>query len=153
MKAELADPDTRRPRRARVGAGPGHLVLIALFLAGPSACLDTQDPDPPAEARITISGTSPDSLRLITSTDFFEQIVGDSEIQAVLVQADTLAVLPPFETQVSLRSVGEVFVRVSQEGTTPSNVTVQVFLDGELEYDRTATLSQGGALEYRYLGR
>ena len=128
------------------------VVLGGLGLVGAAACVSTDAEVKPQNARVTITGTSELPLQLVTSIDFFEQIVGDDPtVQAVLVAADTTAVTLPFEQTIALDELGSVLVRLIQPDSMPSTVLMQVMLDGELEYNQAATLSQGASIEYRFV--
>ena len=128
------------------------VAVAAVLAAAPGCSLGTEADEKPTSARITVTGTTSSPLQLVVSTDFFEQIIGDGiEIQAVLITADTLSVTPPFEEVTALDELGSVFYRLIQPDSVPSTVTMRVFLDEALEYDQDATLSQGGALEYRFV--
>lgn len=127
-------------------------VAAGLGLAGLAGCISSDAEVKPQSARVTITGTSEIPLQLVTSIDFFEQIIGDDPtIQAVLVTADTTAVTLPFEQTIALDELGSVLVRLIQPDSMPSTVSMQVWLDGVLEFDRNATMSQGGSLEYRFV--
>jgi len=130
-------------------------VAIACVLGVTTACsLSTENPTP-TSARIAVTGTGTTPLQLIVSTDFFEQIIGEgTEIQAVLITADTFSVGLPFEQTTPLTELGSVLYRLIQPDSVPSTVTMQVFVDEQLEYEQSnATLSQGGSLEFRFLFR
>jgi hypothetical protein len=137
--------------RSRMVATLG-IVFGGLGLAGAAGCVSTDADVKPQNARVTITGASELPLQLVTSTNFFEQIVGDDPtVQAVLVAADTTAVTLPFEQTIALDELGSVLVRLIQPDSMPSTVSMQVMLDGVVEYDQAATLSQGGSIEYRFV--
>ena len=142
-----------RVRRFNILAKAG-LFALASGLVGVVACVSTDADVRPQNARVTVTGTSPTPLQLVTSTDFFEELIGEgTEIRAILVDADTTVVNPPFDQTFPLSSLGSVLVRLIQPDSTPSDVTMQVWLDGVLEYEQAATMSQGASIEYRFVFR
>ncbi len=140
-----------RDRRFKILAKAGIFVL-ASGLVGMVGCVSTDGDVKPQNARVTVTGTTATPLQLVTSTDFFEEIIGEgTEIRAILVEADTTVVNPPFDQTFPIGSLGSVLVRLIQPDSTPSDVTMQVWLDGVLEYNQAATMSQGASIEYRFI--
>ena len=130
-------------------------VLIALVgMAGTAACSSGTQPDSkPTEAQIRVEGTSTVPLQLLTSRDFFETVnQGTGEIRQVLNTADTVFIETlPYEARVPLTSLGSIYVELANLEDTPANVRLQVDLDNGQGYDRSATMSEGGALVYAYV--
>jgi hypothetical protein len=128
----------------------GGLVTVALVAV--AACSTSTSPDTkPTSAEIRVTGTAPDSLRLIVSTDFFETIDQvDGTRGQVFNSADTsyITTLPYTET-VALTDLGSIVVDVSNPSDVPATVRLMVEVDsGQNPYDREATMSEGGALRY-----
>jgi hypothetical protein len=131
----------------------GGIALISVFGLLGGCSLSTENPTP-TSARITVTGSGTTPLELVVSTDFFEQIIGEgTEITAVIVTADTFSIDLPFEQTTALDDLGNVLYRLIQADSTPSNVTMQVFVDDNLEYNQDAAISQGASLEFRFLFR
>ncbi len=126
--------------------------LVALALVAVAACSTSTSPDTkPTSAEIRVTGTAPDSLRLIVSTDFFEtfdQVEGTRD--QVFNTADTsfITTLPYTET-VALTDLGSIVVDVSNPSDLAATVRLVVEVNsGQSPYDREATMSEGGALRY-----
>jgi len=131
-------------------------VAVVLGMALLPACsLSTESEPPPTTARVVIQGSAPNSLILVVSNNYYEQIIGDNtQIAAVLVTADTVSVDDfPFEHTFALNSRGAALARLIQPDSAEATVTMQVYLDGREEYNQSATLAQVASLEYRYLHR
>lgn len=141
------------PRHKTTLTGVAGIVLVgACGVLG--ACSLGTDSDIPTSARISVTGTGTSPLQLIVSTNFFEQIIGEgTEIEAVLIEADTLSIDIPYEATTMLNELGSVLYRLVQPDSVPSVVTMQVFVNDELEYTQDASISQGGSLEYRHIFR
>jgi hypothetical protein len=138
--------------RSRIVRQIAYPTLVGALLIGVAACSSTTDPDvKPTEAEIRITGTMPDSVRLIISTDFFETFDQVNGVRnQVFNTADTLYVTSlPYTQTVALTDLGSVVVDVSNPFDDPATVRLFVELDsGQPPYDREAMMSQGGALRY-----
>ncbi len=122
--------------------------MLAVTTACSTADTPTEKPD---SARVQIEGTAPNPLRLIVSTDFFETVDEfTGEVVAVFNTADTLDIGLPFELTV-LTEQGSVLFRLTQPEAEPATVRMRAFIDGRQDYDQSATMSEGGTLEYRYV--
>lgn len=127
-------------------------MLLALLIT--AACTSsTQPQDRPSSARIRAEGTAPGPLELIVSTQFYEvQDAVTLEISQVIEVADTFQIDLPYESTVDLSATGSVLVNLANPDSVPANVRLRVNLDtGQDPYDRTATMSEGGALRYVFL--
>ena len=153
----LASP---APPRSRCNAGFHHALLglganllpVAVFLA--SGMLVTcnvldDDQDLPATARIEITGTAPEHLELVTSTDFVR--TGNLETGGTsteIVHADTALVRPRFDQEYRIDQTHRFLVRVTNHGLEPATIVLTVAFDGVASHEQPATLSAGGALEF-----
>lgn len=132
------------------GRGAGALLLSTLAMA----CVNTTAPEErPTSARVRVEGTAPGQLQLVVSTDFFQvQDALTLEVRDVIESADTTFIDLPYESTVDLGVVGSVLVDLANPDSIPANVRLRVDLNtGENPYDRSATMSLGGALRYVYL--
>ncbi len=130
-------------------------ALTALMVVGASAACSsgTQPEEKPTQARIRVEGSAPGPLQLVVSTNFFEvvdQFTG--EIRQILNTADTTAIgTLPYDGTVQLTSLGSVYVSVANEDAAAANVRLRVDLDERQAYDRSATMSEGGALIFAFV--
>lgn len=136
------------PRTRRV-AGGGAL-LAALLLTG--ACdLTTGPDDQPTRAEITIEGTSPNPLKLITSLDFVETFNRTTlQYGAVLNKSDTVEITLPYSGTVQIGDLGSVYVELFQPQVPTASVRMRVNLDNGESYDQNATLSDKASLIYYF---
>ena len=100
-----------------------------------------------------MDGTTPVPLELVVSIDFYEvQDAVTLEVSQVIQSADTTLITPPYDQTVDLGVGGSVLVKLANHDVTPANVRLRVDLDtGQDPYDRSATMSEGGALRYVFL--
>ncbi|MDT8342132.1 MAG: hypothetical protein RQ751_11525 [Longimicrobiales bacterium] len=130
------------------------LVFGAAFvvLGVTAACSTTTEPDEkPTRADIQVTGESTVPLRLVVSTDFFETLDQVSGVRAqVFNSADTTFIETlPFERTVQLTDLGSIVVDLSNPSEIEASVRLQVTVDsGQEPFDRSAIMSQGGALRY-----
>ena len=143
-----------RSLRRSTGRSVRNVFFTLTVLGGVAACSSGTEPDSkPTEARIRVEGTSTVPLQLLTSLDFFETVDPISgEIRQILNTADTVFVdALPYDATVPLTSLGSIYVELANLEDTPANVRLQVDLDNGQGYDRSATMSEGGALVYAYV--
>lgn len=132
--------------------GRGAVALLLSTVA--VACVNSTAPEErPTSAHIQVEGTAPGPLRLIVSTDFYQvQDAVTFEVREIVEVADTTLIDLPYEGTVDLGVGGSVLVDVANPDSVPANVRMRVDLDtGQASYDRSATMSEGGALRYVYL--
>ncbi len=87
----------------------------------------------------------------MVSTDFVETINdATAERGAIFNTADTTTINTlPYTDVVLLTDQGSIVVDVANPSDTPATVRLQVNLDtGQSPYDRTAIMSEGGALRF-----
>lgn len=131
-------PAPERARRALTVA----LACLAILACG------ILDEGAPETARIVISGpTHP--VRLVTSSDFDAVTRADGDGRDVTVfSADTAAVSVPFDQRYGLGARGRIFVLVGSDTTAVSPVTLQVYIDGELRFQRSTRFAGGDVMEF-----
>ena len=132
----------------------GRTMAAAAIFMGLQACgLGSTDVDtPPETARIVVEGTAPSTLRLVYSTDFIETYDQVEDIYGQsLADSDTLAIDLPFETTVALlegNGDGSIFVELTNLELATASVTMKVYVDGKIEYNQAATMSDGASLRF-----
>lgn len=131
--------------------GPVVVAVAALLTAACSS--GTQPDEKPTEAAIRVEGTSPGPLRLVISTDFYEELhSATGEILQIFNSSDTLTVSSlPFQHTEPVGSLGSVYVSLSNEADESADVRLRVDLDNGRGYDQSATMSEGGALTWVYV--
>ena len=132
-------------------AATAAALAFALMTGG--ACSLTSSPDSkPTTAEITIEGTTPNPLKLITSTDFFEQLNTDTGVLTpILVTSDTVLVTPPYNKTLSLGAFASVYVELLQPEVETATVYMKVDLDNGEGYEQNATLADGAQLIYYFV--
>jgi hypothetical protein len=123
-------------------------VVLAL-----AACnLGTNLDDIPTTARVRVAGAAPDEIKLIVSTDFFEQLNLETlERRAVLQTSDTLTLTLPYDQTWDLTELASVYVELLYEPTSTASVTMRVNLDNGESYEQAATMSTGAQLIYYWI--
>lgn len=145
----------RREGRGRVRpALPGiaPLLLPALILAGAAGCsglLDTSRGDVPDEARVILDGTAEEELELVVSNDFV-RLEGGSGSE--LLTSDTLLVSPSFEEAYGFGARRRFLVRLANPDGGEADVTLSVYFDDELRYERPSDLADE-TLEFNFIFR
>jgi hypothetical protein len=122
------------------------LVVLAVLGTG----CDVFDPDweRAEQAQVIIDGTTSVPLTLVTSGQFL--VVPDPETGALvteLVLSDTVEIELPYQDDFSMGEFERFLVRLINPDTAAANVRMQVYVDGRLEYDRSATMSEA-SLEF-----
>ena len=136
-----------RFRRAAMGA-----ALLASSALAAGCDLSAAPDDKPTEALIRIEGSSPNPLKLITSTDFTEQFnTSSTEYTAVLFRSDTAEISLPYNATVNLGAPASVYVQLLQPGKGTASVRMRVELDNGEGYDRSANLTDNASLIYWFL--
>lgn len=142
----------KRPQfRSGLGRALGGTAVVAMvFVIG--ACDLTQGPkDLPTFAEISIEGTSPNPLKLITSTNFAETLDPTTfQYGAILIESDTVEITPPFNGTVTLTDLGSVYVELFQPLEATASVRMRVNLDNGESYDQQATLADKASLIYYF---
>lgn len=104
------------------------------------------------EAIVTITGDSPVPLDLITSDAFIVFTDPNTfEESLQIFVADTLVLTAlPFDQSYAIASFDRFLIRLTNPDSTVASVRMTVQVDGTVEYDQAATMSQGGSLEFRF---
>lgn len=101
---------------------------------------------------ISTEGSAPNALKLIISTDFFEQFnTSTREYIPVLVTSDTVEVSLPYNRTVNLGPLASVYVELLQPQVETATVRMRVDLDNGEGYDQRATLSNRASLIYYFV--
>ena len=134
-------------RRAARG---GSLLVLLGIAAGCS--LGSGPDDKPTSARIRVEGTSPNALKLITSTQFYEQFnTGTQEYIPVLLKSDTVEIQLPYDATMSTGAQFSIYVELLQPEVATATVRMRVDLDNGEGYNQNATLADRAALIYYYI--
>lgn len=138
-------------KRSVFGGGSILAGILTVSLVA-AACSTGTGPDvKPTRADVSVTGDSPVPLRLIVSTDFVETLNTETlERSQIFNSADTTFIQTlPYSRSVQLTDLGSIVVDLSNPDTLVADVRLRVDLDsGRSGYDRSATMSQGGALRY-----
>ncbi len=130
------------------------LVGLAAWISGGCNVLDDTQ-ELPRYAEVDIIGSAPDGgLVLVISDDF---VLVDDLVEgtghAELIRADTALVDVGFTNSYSIVGRHRFLVRLSNPGADTADITLTVSFDGVVSYRRSATLADGGALEFSQVFR
>ena len=129
------------------------LIASAALIAGLPACgiLGDDTSDPANQAQVVINGTSPVPLDLITSDEFIvTRNVETGVTTTEFLSADTSMLTVPFEQAYDISTFERFLVRLINPDSMVASIRLQVLIDGTLEYDQTADISQGASLEFSF---
>lgn len=128
-------------------------AALALTLMVVGACsLSTSADNQPTSAVINITGTTPNPLKLIISTDFFEQLnTGTGAYTPILVTSDTVLITPPYNNTVNISATGSIYVELYQPEVEAATVNMKVDLDNGEGFEQNATLSDKAQLIYYFV--
>ena len=130
-----------RKNRARALALVAGLTML-------SGCVDDAGA---SVARIVIDATPTDPLQLVVSRYF--ETVNNNETgtrQAVLLLADTFQISADYDEEIAIASTGRIYVELTNNGVADETVRVQIYLDGDRDYDVSAQLTTGEFIKYLY---
>lgn len=140
-------------RQGAYGAAQRIFLLSALgaisLAAGCSSIVDT-DRTTAEEARLTVTGTSPVPLKVITSTRFSVGFTPEGNEAVSYVQSDTVELTLPIDRRLRFGSGDRVHFTVwnpSEEAT--ADIDVRVRVDGNDVFRQSATL-RGASLSFNY---
>jgi hypothetical protein len=139
----MACPAPRRARTALLAV----LLPCGVLTAPGCGILDQGEPE---RARVVAEGANGHPLQVVTTSDF--DVVSDErgESREVFIfSADTADVTTPFDREYPLGSRTRIYVTFLSDSTASTPVTLRVFLDGDLRYDRS-TRFEGEGLEFLY---
>jgi len=141
------------PVRLLPGAARLLLFLVLVFPAAGCGIFDTGG-EIADEARVVVSGETPVALELITSTRF-TRTVEEGATVLILDEADTtyLDLASTFDEIYPVKPDRGFFVRLTNPDTLPATVSMQVYFDGDLEYNQQDVSLEGFSLEFSYLFR
>jgi len=111
---------------------------IVLALA-PSAC-GFDDTPTREEARVVLEGETDAPVQIVLSREFIQTQNEFGQRSIALFSADTAIVTPPFSRTMNIRNQQRFFARAEAADTVPTPVRMQVFLDGDLEFDQMRDL-------------
>jgi hypothetical protein len=138
--------------RGRTGRARAAALLGAFAVAFVGCDIGTSVDDIPTTARVRVEGTAPDTLKLIVSANFFEQInLTTGDRYAVLEESDTLALSLPYDETWPLSELGSVYVELLYEPTSTASVTLRVNLDNGESFEQAATMSADAQLIYYWV--
>ena len=101
---------------------------------------------------INITGTTPNPLKLIISTDFFEQLnTGTGAYTPILVTSDTVLITPPYNNTLNISATGSIYVELYQPEVETATVNMKVDLDNGEGFEQNATLSDKAQLIYYFV--
>lgn len=136
------DGTAPRPKVSRIGA----LLLPLLYTLG-CGILDEGDPE---NARVVMEGAQGISVQLVTTNDFVVYLDEQEGSRSVdVLSADTAMVSLPFRKTYSLGQERRFFMRVLSEDPLPEPMTVKVFIDEDLRFNRTSLLGDD-RVEFTY---
>ncbi len=141
-----------RHRERRRWRSPSN-TLLPLLLIGASGCglLETEDRGA-EEAVVDITGDTPVPLQLITSDAFVVALDPETLLETVqFARADTITLDSlPFSNPYAIAAFDRFLIRLSNPDSAVASVRMTVTVDGSVEYDQPATISEGGSLEFRF---
>ena len=143
-------------KRYRFGSSPKRATVagaLAFSLMVAGACsLSTAPDEKPTKAVIEIDGSSPNPLKLIISTDFYEQFnTSTGAYTPILVSSDTVLITPPYDKTVAIGYSGSIYVELLQPELATATVHMKVDLDNGEGYEQNATLSDRAQLIYYFV--
>lgn len=130
----------------------GRTVLFALLIAGMWSVwgCGVFDPEDPETARVVIEGAVGHAIQLVTTNDFDITTSNDGEDQDIHIHsADTSAVTSPFDQGYGLGSRIRFYVSASSADTPTELVTVKIYIDDDLRYNRVTAFGEE-VLEFAY---
>lgn len=134
--------------------GRARLLVLALALQAPLGCsLLTEGDERPTSARLRVEGTSPHPLRVITSTDFVEQLnLNTGERTVLLNRSDTVSIELPYERTLATAADGSIYFELLNPEIDVASIRMRVDLDpGDQSFDQSATMSDGASLIYYFV--
>jgi hypothetical protein len=140
-------PTSTLPQSTRV-------LLVGLLLILPAACSIFEAEEEVAdEARVVVTGSTPQPLELVTSTKFTRTFLESGGVGISLAFADTafLSLDQPHDQIYPIKPDRGFLVRLKNPGLEPAVVSMQVFFDGELAYNHQNITLQEAALEFSYV--
>jgi len=127
-------------------------LCTLLVLASACTILDSTE-DVAKEARVVVTGNTPVPLELVTSTKFTRTISETGEVSISVTFADTVFVdlATTLDRTYPVRPDRGFLVRLRNHSADAAVVSMQVFFDGKLSYDRQNVTLQEASLEFSYI--
>jgi hypothetical protein len=139
----------RWERGCRVALRAAALVLAISSMHGCSSITGTDRSNAEA-ARVTVQGTSPGPLMVITSTRFSTFLTPEGEEAVSFVLSDTVFLSLPIDRTVQFGNSDRVHISVrNPDAENAATVTVRISVDGREVYNQGAML-RDAALGFSY---
>lgn len=130
------------------------LLLLLLLTTSVAACgVFESEEDIAKNARVVISGSTPVPLTLITSTRFERSFAENGQPLLTLIRSDT--------TELTLSSVHDeihpirpdkgFLARVINPTQETATISMQVYFDGELNYDQQNVSLTDSSIEFSFI--
>ncbi len=132
----------------------GRVLGLGLVLVLTGACgLLVSGEEVAENARVVVTGTTPVPLELVTSTKFTRTTDETGEVTTTLAFADTIFVslAEPHDQIYPVAPDRGFLVRLRNFSEEPAVVSMQVYFDGNLHYDRQDMTLQDATLEFSYI--
>lgn len=123
-------------------------ALVVLMGAAGCSWYST-GPNPPAVARVQVTGAGP--LLIITSKAFDRTVNDSTGVTGLVVyQADTVTSNLPFDSTYDVAPSDRFLVEVVNPDTVPRDMQMQVYFDGDLKFNQSATLTNASIQYSRF---
>lgn len=123
---------------------PAGVLLLALAAAG---CDLFEPPSKRESARLTLDAVAGTTARIVLSDDF---IVNGETGEGVLFESDTVGITLPFDESYDISTGQQFYAEVLTVEPASASVHMVVRIDGDVKYDQTAVLAQGGQLRFAF---
>lgn len=134
--------------------GPIRLLLLSFLVLHVGACnvFETED-NTAKEARVLITGTAPGPLELVTSTRFEQWFDEDGNPQIALNESDTVSLdlTTDHDEIYPIKPDRGFFVKLANHDSNPAVVSMQVYFDGELNYNQQNASLAESSLEFSFI--
>lgn len=121
-------------------------VAAALLAAG---CGLLDDPTP-KQARLVIQGEEGKQVRLIISTEFVAQVDEVGQTRVAIFVADTVVTNLPYEQVYRIDEDQRFFAETARLDADLESVHMQVFIDGDREFDQGGVLLENQPYRFVY---
>ena len=131
-----------------------RLLVLALMAFQLAACNVFETKDEIANnARVVVTGTAQAPLLLITSTKFERWQDEEGATHVNLVASDTaqISLATAFDQVYPVKPDKGFLVRLVNPETEPAVVSLQVYFDGELNYDQSDVSLSDASIEFSYI--
>jgi hypothetical protein len=122
--------------------------LFMLLVAGACSSLLETEAHTIRNGRVTVTGTSPVPMLLITSTNFTATRAENGSLLVDYVAADTAVITLPFDRSYSFGQTDRFVVKLANsDSDTTADIEMRVFTDGSESYRQRATMKDS-SLEF-----